>query len=542
MNNLPTLFYDKQELLLDIDIYGKIISTPQTSKEDLAKLLFEEFKFTHPSPSMEDERYKLSNLVSTDFKIQYDNSLELQDNESLVDLQQGVEQQSTDIFKIDVPKELQDLFSYGKPVNEDYKLSLMEKFSLIDDEETFTRGIATTEKMYGSVKEDESSVLSDDEIDNIGKEPEQDEEYDIYFDDNEDDISDDEVSDDYLDDDEEYDIRFDDSEDGISDDVIDEVVDSDNSDTDADTYEYDEDEDDEDEYGDYSSEDEDEYDDFSSDDYNEDDSDEDEYEYEDESSDEDEYEYEDDDFSADYPDDEDDEDNDYSYEEEKESNSELEEDESSEEYEYDEDEDDDFSSDYSDDEDDSELEDNDDSEDDDFDDYSSDDEDDDYDDYSSEDEDESSYSEDEESNNDDEFENRESDLSNSEDEIEQSSKEVTNSSNTDTSNTNNKVIEPVSSEKDSFMPDLDDVDVEFTNEPESKPQKIVSETVQVKEQNVSNPSSSEFGDNEPKELRAFLKKHPRCEMSVVLQYFSKKEVETQIRLGKVIKRGNKLRI
>ena len=61
MNNLPTLFYDKQELLLDIDIYGKIVSTPQTSREDLAKLLFEEFKFTHPSPSMEDERYKIRN-------------------------------------------------------------------------------------------------------------------------------------------------------------------------------------------------------------------------------------------------------------------------------------------------------------------------------------------------------------------------------------------------------------------------------------------------------------------------------------------------
>ena len=56
------------------------------------------------------------------------------------------------------------------------------------------------------------------------------------------------------------------------------------------------------------------------------------------------------------------------------------------------------------------------------------------------------------------------------------------------------------------------------------------------------PTSLEFGDNEPTDLRAFLKKHPRCEMSVVLRYFSKKEVETQIRLGKVIKRGTTLRI
>ena len=494
MKSLPTLFYDKQELLLDIDIYGKIVSTPQTSREDLAKLLFEEFKFTHPVPTMEDERYKLSNLVSTDYKIQYDNSLELHDNETLVDLQQkGDEQPTTDIFKIEVPKELQELFSYGKPVDEDYKMSLMEKFALLDDEDNFERGITTTEKLYGSVKENSSSVLSDDEIDNIGKESEQDEEYDMSFEDEEDDISDDEISDDYLEDDT-------------------------SSEEDEETSEYSDDEDEE-EY-DLSSEDEDDL-----------------------SDEEEDFSFSDDEFDSS-------ESNITTNEEESEQTSEeVNEDSEYDDIEYEEDFDEEYD-DYSadDDEEDSDDEEYDDTP---YEDGSEDDEG-----YSSE------YSEDyEEDDMSDDYEDEE-DLSaddnlEAEDDIED--------------------FDDLSSDEDE---EEDDFDMEF-EEPESEPEPpkpikppepVVQEEVKpkpkpapltenkmfgaeddidlnqfggVKEPDkpkMPEPKSSEFEDNEPKELRAFLKKHPRCEMSVVLKYFSKKEVETQIRLGKVIKRGNTLRI
>lgn len=486
MKNLPTLFYDKQELLLDLDIYGKIVSTPQTSREDLANLLFEEFKFTHPIPTFEDERYKLSNLVSTDYKIMYDNSLELSENESLVDLQTEGSEQPPDIFKIEVPKELQELFSYGKPVDESYKMSLMEKFELLD-EENYSRGIASTEKLYGSVKEDRSTILTDDEIDELGDE--QDEEYDISLDD-EDDI-DDEVSDDYLvdsetpdcediEDEEEYDLssqdedelvgeeedfsfnddEFDSSESNITtseeksgqtSEEVDEVDDTDDLDDDVEGFESDDD--------DYGSE-EDDYSDDEDDDYSS----------KDEDLDEDDYDSEEDDYS-------DDEDEDYESDEE----------------------------DYSEDEDEESYED---------DDYGSEAEDLD-DDYSSEDE------------PDDE--------------------------------------EPVSTPINTIQSGItyeDDLDMDFV-EPEpvnTKQSGAVSQkprpspltenkmfgyednTPTPKEVNQSSPQSSEFGDDEPKELRAFLKKHPRCDMNIVLKYFSKKEVETQIRLGKVIKRGNTLRI
>lgn len=503
MKSLPTLFYDKQELLLDIDIYGKIVSTPQTSREDLAKLLFEEFKFTHPVPSMEDERYKLSDLISTDYKIQYDNALELQENETLVDLQQsGVEQQTTDIFKIEVPKELQELFSYGKPVDEDYKMSLMEKFALLDDEDSFDRGIATTEKLYGSVKEDISSILSDEEIDNIGKVPEQDEEYDICFEDDEDDISDDEISDEYLDDaneesddfpeylgdedEEEYDLSSEDEDEliGEEEDFAFNDDEFDSSESNITTNE---------EESEQTSEEVDE------------DSEYDDTEYE-EAFDEEEY----DDYSAD----EEDFDDDMSYDDDSEDDDIL----------YDDSEDDDISYDDSEDDDDYSYEDSEDYEEDDISaDYEEDD-------LSSEDEEDLSSFDDSSSDEDEDEEDADFDME-FEEESEPEPPKSINSYKSVAQEEIKPKPKPAPLTENKMFGDEDDVDLnQFGG------------VIEPDKPKVPEPQSSEFGDNEPKELRAFLKKHPRCEMSVVLKYFSKKEVETQIRLGKVIKRGNTLRI
>lgn len=61
---------------------------------------------------------------------------------------------------------------------------------------------------------------------------------------------------------------------------------------------------------------------------------------------------------------------------------------------------------------------------------------------------------------------------------------------------------------------------------------------------VAQPEKSEFGgrDEEPKDLRSFLRKHPHCEMSVVYKYFTKKEVQNALLTGKVIKKGTQLHI
>lgn len=83
---------------------------------------------------------------------------------------------------------------------------------------------------------------------------------------------------------------------------------------------------------------------------------------------------------------------------------------------------------------------------------------------------------------------------------------------------------------DDFEPEFDDIKVEQKQvqvEKPSKPEVPKVETPEVKEE-------------EPKDLIQFIRKHPRCEVSFALQYFSKKEIEKNIMMGRIIKKGNKL--
>ena len=78
----------------------------------------------------------------------------------------------------------------------------------------------------------------------------------------------------------------------------------------------------------------------------------------------------------------------------------------------------------------------------------------------------------------------------------------------------------------------------------SKASKEVPKGAPSLERVVTQPEKSEFGsrDEEPKDLRSFLRKHPHCEMSVIYKYFTKKEVQNALLAGKVIKKGTQLHI
>lgn len=78
----------------------------------------------------------------------------------------------------------------------------------------------------------------------------------------------------------------------------------------------------------------------------------------------------------------------------------------------------------------------------------------------------------------------------------------------------------------------------------SKASKEVPKGAPSLERVVAQPEKPEFGgrDEEPKDLRSFLRKHPHCEMSVVYKYFTKKEVQNALLTGKVIKKGTQLHI
>ena len=78
----------------------------------------------------------------------------------------------------------------------------------------------------------------------------------------------------------------------------------------------------------------------------------------------------------------------------------------------------------------------------------------------------------------------------------------------------------------------------------SKASKEVPKGAPSLESVVAQTEKSEFcgRDEEPKDLRSFLRKHPHCEMSVVYKYFTKKEVQNALLTGKVIKKGTQLHI
>ena len=441
MNKIPTLYSDYKECILDLDIYGKIVATPQQSIEELTNTLFEEFKRRKPLPTLEYKRYELSRLVNPEFRIAYNKELELQENESLIELNNSISSLSPLNFDDLTPllTEVKEIFSYENGVTDLDRQSVVEKYNL-DTGEVFKPGIGETENIVGSTIEAENIRLSDEEIEQLGS----DEDYEV-LDINEDDST--EIVQDF---------DIDDIE--VEDDYIDYEVDYESNDIDSDA-------DYNDDTGDIDSEDE------ISDDYIEDDYSD--YDYdmtEDDTIDED---------SASNEDDSEIDDSEYS------------------DVEYDDY--DDYGS-YNDTEDDSENSDFDssDSSSDDFIDTDSED----FDDYSEDDYSEDDYSEDDYS----------------EDDIESKEGSI------------DTFIDSVLDEPD-FVPDFEPV--------LQKEVEIPITPVQVYNKP---PDEAVDRSSEPTDIRAFLRKHPRCEYDFALKYFTKKQINDAIKIGKIIKKGNILKI
>ena len=271
MRKIPTLYSDYQECILDLDIYGKLVSAPQQSIEDLTQSLFEEFKRGKPSPNLESKRYELSRLVSPDYRIAYDKELELQDGESLVELDNINGNLGLVNFEDLTPliPEVQEAFSYEMNITDAVRKEIISKYDLETGEE-FKPGIRQTENIVGSVKEDDSLILSDEEIENLGVD-----DYDSYTEED-DDVDDydsytEEGSEDEVDD---YESYSEDNEEDIDDYDSYAKEDEENEVDDYDNYTEEVDEDEVDNYDNYSEEDsedsEDEIDDY--DNYSEEDS------------------------------------------------------------------------------------------------------------------------------------------------------------------------------------------------------------------------------------------------------------------------------
>lgn len=436
---IPTLCKNYKDLMLDLRVYGKIISTPQQSIAEKRDSLFKEFKLCKPFPTLEEERYKLSPSVSLEYKINYDRQLIFNDNESAIDLSESGTVLKT--VSDEKPCEaLSDNFRYESKVTDSLRDEIIKKYDL-DTGEVFAMGIASTEKKFGSVKFEISNIYDEEEESGVLSEEEKPVE---------------EVSEDI--DDEEV-MKTEDLEEAEDSDEVEEV-DSDEAEEDDSEEELD----DEDLY------DEDDYEDLTEDE-----------DSEDEDSDEEDSE------------DEDEED----FEEDEEEDFEDSEDEDSEEEDLDE-EDEDL---YEDEEEDYEDEDS-------------------YVDVTEEDEDDEEEDEDDE-DLEEEYEDLEED---------------------DTEESGVSTEEPVESAPKTiakpkfYVPEIEDDDVDSFIE--SRQEKPIKQETPVQE---NTPVARAPSLQAPTDLRTFLRQHPNCKIEEVLKYFSKREVESEILKGRIIKRNGTLR-
>lgn len=470
MTKIPTLYSDYRECMLDLDIYGKIVATPQQSIQELTETLFEEFQRRKPMPTLEYKRYELSRLVNPDFRIAYNKELELQDNERLLDLQSDLEASFENIDFEDLTSLIpttKELFSYENHITDDMRSEIISKYDLSTDE-AFKPGINQTENIVGSVSEDDSLTLSEEKIKHLG------------VDEDETDIT---MAEDPMEV-----VRFKDNSEDVKYEIEDDEV------TLEDDYSAEDNE-----LEDYTSSEND------SDSNSENDSDDEDADYEDYDSEEDDNNYN-----------SEEDDNDYASDNE------------STEYVTDEDLDDEGYEDY-----DSDSED--DSDDEEYEDYDSDSDED------SDDEDYEDYGESDEESEDILEESSEDSIESEEDYDDyEESEEVQKS--------NKGVVEKsIDFDSDNFDVSyfIDSVqDEQVTEQSEHIVNKVVETPITPLDVRCNNPPQSEIIDRslEPTEIRAFLRKHPRCEYDFALKYFTKKQINDAIKIGKIIKKGNILKI
>lgn len=169
MRQIQTLYRSYADCILDMDIFGKLVAVPKLPISQLEELYKDEFMQKKPLPTLEQNRYELSRLVSQDYKILYNRALELQDNEELFDLAGDATYSQFDFSSLkEMIPEVVEVFHYENSVTDDLRREIIEKYDL-ETGEDFKPGIAKTESLVGSTQEDMSTRLTDEEIGVLGQ-------------------------------------------------------------------------------------------------------------------------------------------------------------------------------------------------------------------------------------------------------------------------------------------------------------------------------------------------------------------------------------
>ena len=172
VKSLPTLVKSYDECILDITVYGNVVSLPQPSEEELKKILFEEFKQRKPIPTLESKRYELSRRVSSDYRIVYTRELELKTNEYLLDLKSTRDSHYEEVDFSSLSSLVDDakkLFVYDLDMHDIDREEIISKYDL-ETGDDLKLGVSDVERTFGSTVLADDLVLSDEQISTLGVE------------------------------------------------------------------------------------------------------------------------------------------------------------------------------------------------------------------------------------------------------------------------------------------------------------------------------------------------------------------------------------
>lgn len=140
MSKVATPYTSYDELMLDLDIFGTLISQPQPDLAELKEFLYEEYKRVH-KVTLESRRYELSDVVSADFHVNYVKDIELLEDEE--ELSWGTD---SDIEMSEPEDDEYDDDIYAVPTQEEIQALEDEIVALTAEQQ------ASAEGVYGSVK------------------------------------------------------------------------------------------------------------------------------------------------------------------------------------------------------------------------------------------------------------------------------------------------------------------------------------------------------------------------------------------------------
>lgn len=166
---VTSLYSDINELYLDFSIYGEIVSAPQQSLKELRDMYFSEFSKIKPMPSLESKRYELSNPVSDDYAIDSFDTPLLNENEKLIDLTGAISENK--IRKPDsvviIADNIRDLFTIENAVKNSKRDNILSKYNIETGDILSDVESSALEQIQGTVVEDKSTYLSEEEVDKL---------------------------------------------------------------------------------------------------------------------------------------------------------------------------------------------------------------------------------------------------------------------------------------------------------------------------------------------------------------------------------------